>query len=75
MNLRNYILDNQFKIIMLKNKINIINYLEIDLFDEEKIIIRYKDGVVIVVGNNLIISKLLDDELLISGDISKVEFR
>lgn len=75
MNLRNYILDNQFKIIMLKNKINIINYLEIDSFDEEKIIIRYKDGVVIVVGNNLIISKLLDDELLISGDISKVEFR
>lgn len=75
MNLRNYILDNQFKIIMLKNKINIINYLEIDSFDEEKIIIRYKDGLVIVVGNNLIISKLLDDELLISGDISKVEFR
>lgn len=75
MNLRSYILENKFKITIIENKVNIINYLEIDAFDENKIVIRYKEGIVVVSGNNLIISKLLDDELLISGDILKVEFR
>lgn len=75
MNLRSYILENKFKITIFENKVNIINYLEIDAFDENKIIVRYKNGNVIVSGNNLIISKLLDEELLISGDILKVEFR
>ena len=75
MNLRNYILDNQFKIILFKDKVNVVNYLQIDSFDDTKIIIRYKEGVLLVCGNNLIISKLLEEELLISGDILKVEFR
>lgn len=75
MNLRSYILENKFKITIIENKVSIINYLEIDAFDENKIVIRYKEGIVVISGNNLIISKLLDDELLISGDILKVEFR
>ena len=44
-------------------------------FDDEKIIVRHKDGIAIIVGNNLTITKLLDEELLINGDILKLEFR
>ena len=75
MDFRSYILENKFKITIFENKINIINYLEIDAFDENKIVVRYKEGVVVISGYNLTISKLLDDELLISGEILKVEFR
>lgn len=75
MNLRNYILEDKFKITIFENKVNIVNYLEIDAFDDTRVIIRHKKGVVSISGSDLIISKLLDDELLISGDILKVEFR
>lgn len=75
MSIRSYFLDEQFQILYLPNKIDIINYQEIDSFDEEKIRIRYQEGMVILSGHNLSISKLLKDEVLISGDIEKIEFR
>ena len=60
---------------IVKNNVDILNYLEIDHFDDTKIIVRYKDGSLIIKGENLIISKLLDDELLINGKIKNVEFK
>ena len=75
MSIRSYFLEEQFQLIYLQNQIDIINYQEIDSFDEEKIRIRYRGGVLIVAGHNLSISKLLDDEILIRGDIEKIEFR
>ena len=75
MSIRSYFLEEQFQLIYLQKQIDIINYQEIDSFDEEKIRIRYKGGVLIVAGHNLSISKLLDDEILIRGDIEKIEFR
>lgn len=75
MNLRNYILENDFKIIYLTNKLNIVNYNDISHFDSNKIIINYSDGSVLIGGNNLVVSKLLKDELLIEGSINKIEFR
>ena len=75
MSIRSYFLEEQFQLIYLQNQIDIINYQEIDSFDEEKIRIRYKGGVLIVAGHNLSISKLLDDEILIRGNIEKIEFR
>ena len=73
--LKNHIFDSNFKVTILKNKISILNYLEIDHFDDVKIIIRYKEGVIVVNGKELIISKLLDDEILINGKIKTVEFK
>lgn len=73
--LKNYILESEFKTIILKNKINIVNYEEIDHFDDNKIMIRFKEGLIIIKGENLIISKLLDNELLINGKINNLEFR
>lgn len=75
MNLRNYILENDFKIIYLTNKLNIVNYSDISHFDNNKIIINYKDGSVLISGKNLVVSKLVSDELLIEGSINNIEFR
>ena len=72
--LRTYILENEFKINILTGKVNIVNYTEIDHFDDTKVIIRYDKGIVKIKGENLTISKLLNDELLILGQIKVVEF-
>ena len=72
--LRTYILENEFKINILIGKIDIVNYIEIDHFDDTKIMVRYEKGLVVIKGENLTISKLLNDELLILGKIKAVEF-
>ena len=73
--LQNYILDNEFKMVVLTDKVDIVNYVDIDHFDSNKIIVRYKNGVVIVKGEELIISKLLTDEILISGKLKAIEMQ
>lgn len=75
MSIRSYFIDEEFQIIYLPNQIDIINYQEIDSFDDEKIRIRYKEGVLVIGGKNLSINKLLEDEVLIGGKIEKIEFR
>ncbi|MBR2708108.1 MAG: YabP/YqfC family sporulation protein [Bacilli bacterium] len=73
--LRNYILENKFKINIYDNNIDIINYIEIEHFDDKIIIVKYEKGIVTVKGDNLIITKLLEDELLINGQIRNIEFK
>ena len=72
---RNYLLEEDFEIHVLKNKINVINYQTIDHFDENTVMIRYQDGVLIIKGESLIVSKLMQDEILVEGKIKSVEFR
>lgn len=74
-NLRNYILEDNFKLVFINNKINIVNYISVIHFDSDLIKIKYNDGIVSIKGSNLIISRLLNDELLIEGIISNIEIR
>ena len=72
--LKNYVLENKFKINILDNLINIINYKDIDHFDDKRIIISKDKGYVIVKGEKLVIAKLLQDEVLINGIVRSIEF-
>lgn len=71
----NLVLENEFKINYISNCLNIVNYLDISHFDSNKIMVNYKDGIVTVLGKNLVVSRLVSDELLIEGSIDKIEFR
>ena len=73
--LRTFILEDEFKIIYQNNKLGILNYSNITHFDNNKIMVNYKNGIIIISGSNLIVSKLLIDELLIEGSIEKIELR
>ena len=73
--LRSYFLENEFKVTYIQNKGNIVNYESIGHFDSNKIIVRKNNGSIIINGNNLVVSKLLNDEILIDGKISSIEFR
>lgn len=73
--IKSYILDEEFKLIFLNNKVNITNYISIGHFDSNKVIVRYLNGEVLIKGNNLVVSKLMNDEILIEGSINNIEFR
>lgn len=73
--IRSYINEEDLKIVIVKNKINIINYIDIGHFDLNKIVVKIKEGEIIIKGNELVISKLLKDEILITGNFNNIEFR
>ena len=68
-----YLTDKEYKVIYKNNYLNIINYIEILDFNEYEISIKYDRGITRIIGSNLVISKMLDDELLIVGNIEKIE--
>lgn len=73
--IRAYIEDNELKITIFDNKINILNYSDIGHFDANKVVVKTKLKDIIIKGNNLVVSKLLKDEILISGEFNNIEFR
>ena len=67
-----YLNESDYKITILNNKININNYEEIIDFSSVLIKVRYKDGITIIKGKNLFVSKMLDNEVLIEGEIKSI---
>jgi len=73
--IRSYILENDTKITIVNNKLNITNYIDIPHFDSNKIIIKLENKNIIIKGSDLVVSKLLDSEILITGIFNNIEFR
>ena len=67
-----YLEDKNYEIIIKENKVNIINFQEIIDFSVNKISLRCDNKIINIEGKNLIISKMLDDELLITGIIFNI---
>ena len=72
---RNYILDEEFKINIFKDKVNVVNYIDIVNFTSKEVTIKYDGGLLLILGNNLSIKKLLIDEVLVTGNVEKIELR
>lgn len=73
--LRDYIVDKAFRFTYTENKLNIINYIEINYMEDSKISLLYSQGIFVVKGENLRIQKLLDNEILVVGKIENIEFK
>ena len=71
--IKEYIYDNEFRVTIFKDRIYIVNYLQILGLEEERISLLIPDGRLIIKGLNLHLNKLLDNELLISGKVLLVE--
>ena len=61
--LRNYIKQEETKIYYIKNKINVINYKKILVFEDNKILIEIIDDILEIKGENLIIKRLWQNTL------------
>ena len=70
--LNNYLDDKEYKIIIKENYVNIINYDEIIDFTFNKVSVKNKNKIIIIEGTNLTISKMVIDEVLITGNISNI---
>lgn len=71
--IQDYIKDNEFRLTLFNDRIYAINYLEILSLESERISFKVDTGRIIVKGNNLRLNKLLEKEVLISGDIINIE--
>ncbi len=71
--IKNYIEDNEFHFDIFLNRIHIVNYTKILSLSDTRIIILFLDKKVTFTGNKLSLIKMLDDELLIKGNLQKVE--
>ena len=73
MNLREYVLETNFKIYIERNKIDIVNYDSIESVTNNKISLKYNNKLLNIIGNDLVIKKLLNDEILIEGKLKNIE--
>lgn len=72
-NIRTFILEDEFRMTFLNNKLNIVNYKAITNFESNFITIKHDNGEIKIKGENLYVSRLLIDEILIEGNIKNIE--
>lgn len=68
----NYLNERKYKINLNENMINIQNYDEIINFTLTNISVKCSDKVINIEGTNLTISKMLKNEVLITGNITSI---
>jgi len=70
-----YVNDKKYSMIYKNNNLNIINYSEIIDFSSTLISVRYDNNVYHIEGNNLVISRMMENEILVTGDICDIKFK
>lgn len=68
-----YVKEDNFELRFDNNYISVINYSTVNYMEDEKISIEYKDGKILIKGKKLVVSKLLDNEILIKGNFNTIE--
>ena len=70
-----YLVDNEYKVTIMERGVHIINYLEIVDFSSTKVVVKYKGGITTLLGSDLVVSKMLEDELFITGKLNGIEYK
>lgn len=73
--INNYINEIDYKITITDNYINIINYIEILDFNSTRISIRHNNGITNIIGTDLVVSKMVEDEILITGKFTTINLK
>lgn len=72
---RSYLLETEFSLHCYENQIDIVNFKEIGRISDTSISILSEEHRIEIEGKNLTITRLLEDEVLIKGNFTKIEFR
>jgi len=73
--LNDYINENEYKIIITDSYINIINYKEILDFNSTRVSVRHDKGITSIEGTDLVVNKMVEDEMLITGNFVCVNLK
>lgn len=71
--LNNYIDDKKFKLIYEDNLIDIINYTRLITIEDNYVSLYINNKKIIIKGKKIILKKLLDNELLLNGEVTSLE--
>ena len=72
-NIKNFLYDKNYYINIYDNCIHVFNYLKIKDFKESLIILKMPNFNITIHGHKLFISKMLKNELLITGEYTSLE--
>ncbi len=73
--IREFIDSEEFQLTLLKDRVNIVNYQSLLQIDSKEMILKSEFSKIMIRGENLVLNKLLDDEVLITGDIHFIEVK
>lgn len=65
--------DREFRFTIYEDKIHIINFKRIISLEANNISFQSNKHKIHIMGSNLVVRRLLEEEILISGNISKIE--
>ena len=71
---RNFIVDNEFQIVVKNNFVDIQNFDLIDTINESTVIVTKEKKKIKIKGKSLTVNKVLSDELSINGKILEITF-
>jgi len=70
---KNYVIDNEFRLTLYVDMLHMINYTKIISLEENRIVVLSLLKKIIITGSNLHLSRLLEEEILIKGNIEHIE--
>lgn len=71
---KNFLFDLNNFITIYENNLHVFNYSKLNKLQSDEIIITINNKIVTITGSNLKVSKMTKQELLITGEVLKVEF-
>ena len=74
LNIKDFLFDKNFKIIIYDGVINIVNYEKIITLEETRISFMSSSKIITIKGEGLSIRKMLENEVLITGKYSEGVF-
>ena len=72
-NIKNFLFDKDYLICIYENTCFLFGYLEILKFDECNMVFKFDSFKLKIKGENLLVKKMLDKEILITGIIKSIE--
>ena len=72
--LNTYLKDDNFKLNINNNHLYIDNYINIDTLNDNKIALKCSKFLIVIEGTDFVIKKLIDKEILLTGEISNTKF-
>ena len=70
---KEYIKDDEFRLVLFSDRVYITNYLEILTLNNKRISINNGNNLIVIKGEDLVLNKLFDKEILITGKILTIE--
>lgn len=68
-----YVKDDEFRFTVYNDRLHIINYEKINTLNSDYILVESLDKKINIKGNNLVLNRLLEKEVLIVGNVKSIE--